>query len=335
MATLKDIAKLANVSIATVSRILNNDPTLTVPAQTRNNVLDAANTLNYHKKKKIEHTIQFSLIQWYSLKQEINDPYYLTLRQGVEDYCQKNNIILKRIFKDDVNIDDALKNTDGIICIGKFSQNHINDLKKYNDSIILLDMDFENIKECSIVLDFDHAIKQAIEYLNQLGHTHIGYLGGIEYLDDHKKYTDSRKESFIKYCQQYQIIYQDYIVEDEFTSESGYTMMNHLIQEKNMPSAVFAASDPIAIGAMKALYDHGYRIPDDISIIGFDNIDAANYTNPPLTTFYAPSFDMGQFGAKLLHQAIKDNTKLLPMRVQLPCYLIERETCKNIKKDNL
>lgn len=328
MATLKDIAKMANVSIATVSRILSNDPTLSVPAQTRNNVLDAALALNYTKKKKNDHHVQFCLIQWYSLKQEINDPYYLTLRQGVEDYCQKNNIILKRIFKDDINIEDALKNTDGIICIGKFSQDHINRLKRYSDSIILLDMDFENIKECSIMLDFDQAIKQAIIYLKSLNHQSIGYLGGIEYLDNEQQYIDIRKSSFIRYCQQYDIDYQSYIIEGEFTRESGYTMMSHMIQENNLPSAIFAASDPIAIGAMKALYDHGYHIPDDISIIGFDNIDAANYTNPPLTTFYAPSFDMGQFGAQLLYQAYQNNTKLLPMRVQLPCYLIERETCK-------
>ena len=71
-----------------------------------------------------------------------------------------------------------------------------------------------------------------------------------------------------------------------------------------------------------------------IGTIGFDNIDASNYTYPPLTTFYAPAFDMGQFGAKLLHQAIKDHTKLLPMRIQLPCYLVERESCKTVQKND-
>ena len=330
MATLKDIAKEANVSIATVSRILNNDPTLSVPENTRNNVLDAARRLHYIKKKKTEQTKQLCLIQWYSLQQEINDPYYLTLRQGVEDYCQKNNIALTRIFKDDINKEETLKGTDGIICIGKFSQDHINDLKKYNDSIILLDMDFENIKDCSIMLDFDQALKQTVEYFKDLGHTHIGYLGGIEYLDNNEQYTDTRKSSFMKYCHQYGMTYEHYIQEGEFTSASGYEMMCRLIDSNHIPTAIFAASDPIAIGAMKALYDHGYKVPDDISIIGFDNIDAANYTNPPLTTFYAPSFDMGQFGAKLLHQALKDKTKLLPMRVQLPCYLIERESCQKL-----
>ena len=93
MATLKDIAQMAQVSIATVSRILNNDPTLSVPQQTRENVLEAAKALQYQKKKKNDPGIHICLIQWYSLQQEINDPYYLTLRHGVEDYCAKNGII--------------------------------------------------------------------------------------------------------------------------------------------------------------------------------------------------------------------------------------------------
>ncbi len=330
MATLKDIAEMAQVSIATVSRILNNDPTLSVPAQTRDNVLNAAKTLQYQKKKKSDPGIHICLIQWYSLQQEINDPYYLTLRHGVEDYCAKNGVILKRIFKDDVDIEQSLKGIDGIICLGKFSKNHIETLKKYNDAIILLDMDYENIKECSIILDFDLALKQAITYLHRLGHQKIGYLGAVEYLDDGQPYDDIRKKSFIKYAQEYHIDYENYLLEGEFTSESGYAMMSHMIHSQQLPTAIFAASDPIAIGAMKALNDYGYRVPTDISIIGFDNIDASNYTYPPLTTFYAPSFDMGQFGARLLHQAIKDHTKLLPMRIQLPCYLIERESCQAI-----
>ncbi len=330
MATLKDIAEMAQVSIATVSRILNNDPTLSVPAQTRDNVLNAAKTLQYQKKKKSDPGIHICLIQWYSLQQEINDPYYLTLRHGVEDYCAKNGVILKRIFKDDVDIEQSLKGIDGIICLGKFSKNHIETLKKYNDAIILLDMDYENIKECSIILDFDLALKQAITYLHGLGHQKIGYLGAVEYLDDGQPYDDIRKKSFIKYAQEYHIDYENYLLEGEFTSESGYAMMSHMIHSQQLPTAIFAASDPIAIGAMKALNDYGYRVPTDISIIGFDNIDASNYTYPPLTTFYAPSFDMGQFGARLLHQAIKDHTKLLPMRIQLPCYLIERESCQAI-----
>ena len=76
-------------------------------------------------------------------------------------------------------------------------------------------------------------------------------------------------------------------------------MMNELIQNKKVPTAIFAASDPIAIGALRALTQNGYRVPQDVSIIGFDNIDTANYTSPPLTTIFAPTFDMGYMGCLL------------------------------------
>lgn len=331
MATLKDIAELAQVSIATVSRILNNDSSLNVPEATKNNVLSAAKALNYKKKTKEQSIYQICIIQWYSLEQEIEDPYYLTLRKGVEDYFQKKDVLLKRIFKSDIHFEDSLKDADGIICIGKFSDDYIQMFKKYCNSVILLDMDLNRISECSIILDFDQAIKDAIAYLSKLGHKKIGYLGGIEYLDNDSQYSDMRKTSFVKYCEEYHIDYQDFIIEDEFTKESGYNMAIELIQSKNLPTAIFAASDPIAIGAMRAFNEHGYSIPEDISIIGFDNIDASNYTHPPLTTFYAPSYDMGQLGAQLLYQALENKTKLLPMRIQLPCYLIERESCSPIQ----
>lgn len=101
MATIKDIAELAKVSSASVSRILNNDPTLSVPKETRQRVLDAANQLGYKKKnKKMYDTVMtLGIIQWISPIEESNDPYYLSIRQGVEEYCFKNKIAIKRVFK--------------------------------------------------------------------------------------------------------------------------------------------------------------------------------------------------------------------------------------------
>lgn len=121
--------------------------------------------------------------------------------------------------------------------------------------------------------------------------------------------------------------YNDYIMEDAFSIESGFTMMNELIQNKKVPTAIFAASDPIAIGALRALTQNGYQVPQDVSIIGFDNIDTANYTSPPLTTIFAPTFDMGYMGARMLFDSFRRNENISPIRVQMPCFLIERESC--------
>ena len=107
-------------------------------------------------------------------------------------------------------------------------------------------------------------------------------------------------------------------------------MMTDMIYSQNLPTAIFAASDPIAIGALRALQDNGYKVPDDISIIGFDNIETVNFTNPPLTTVHSPSFDMGVLGAKILYYNISNQSESMSIRIQMPCFLIERNSVKNI-----
>ena len=126
--------------------------------------------------------------------------------------------------------------------------------------------------------------------------------------------------------------YQKYIKEDKFTSESGYQMMTEMIHSQDLPEAIFAASDPIAIGALRALHENNIKVPEEISIIGFDNIESTNFTSPPLTTIYAPAYEMGKLGAQLLYYSYLKNDPLHPMRIQLPCYLLERESCQKNKK---
>lgn len=329
MATLKDIADTAHVSTATVSRILNEDPTLNVPVETRQAVLDAAAKLNYVKKKKtVRHTFTIGMVHWYSIQQEIDDPYYLSIRQGVEDFCRTHQIHLIRAFQDDIHYHDLLKDVDGLICIGKFSEAEIMEFKKISKNIIFLDMMASSFDVHTITLDFQKAVNDVLDYLVVLGHQRIGYLGGKEYLNDGKIYNDLRLSTFIDYCQSHHLEYLDYLKEGEYSSESGYSMMSELIHDHRLPDAVFAASDPIAMGAMRALADHHIRVPRDISIIGFDDVHAASFLNPPLTSVFAPAFEMGQYGAHIIYY-MKDMKT--PLKIILPCTLMERETCQKRK----
>ena len=120
MPTIKDVAKLAQVSSATVSRILNNDATLSVPEETRRTVLQAAETLHYIKKRRApKHIYTMGIVQWYTLAQEMEDPYYLQIRQGIETFCEQNGVRIQRIFKADWQNTDALPAVDGLLCVGK------------------------------------------------------------------------------------------------------------------------------------------------------------------------------------------------------------------------
>lgn len=328
MATIKDIANLAKVSSATVSRVLNNDATLNITEETRNNILVAAKQLNYVKKiKNSKFTI--GILQWYSIEQEMNDPFYLSIRLGVEKFCSKDDLNIVRIFKSDADYLEKVKNIDGLICIGKFSKEEMYNLNIHSNRTIFLDMETSEINYNTISLDFKHAMMNVIDYLVSLNHKKIGYIGGAEYLESGEPYPDYRLHYFKKYCDKNHINYEKYIKIGEFTRESGYKLMNEMIKQNNLPTAIFAASDPIAIGIIKALNEHNLRIPEDISIIGFDDIDDASYTNPPLTTVHTPAYYMGQYGAMMLY-SILGEFDTCPLKVALPCYLIIRESCKKL-----
>ena len=221
------------------------------------------------------------IIQWISPIEESNDPYYLSIRQGVEEYCFKNKIAIKRVFKTDVDYLNQLEDIQGLVCIGKYSQEDIETYKKICSNVIFLDMNIDPIHECCILLDFKNAVKDAVSYLSQK-HTSIAYLGGKEIIHD-KLYHDQRKEYFEYYCKEYNIDYS--ISEETFSIESGFNMTYEL------------------------------------------NIETTNYTDPPLTTVFAPTFDMGFMAARQLFDAFKHNENISPIKILLPCFLIERNSC--------
>lgn len=332
MATIKEIAEQTHLSSSTVSRILNDDPTLNVPLQTRQLVLETARKLNYIKKNKKARRGDIAvmgIIVWTSPQKEIEDPYYLSIRQGAEDYCQKHQLAIIRVYQSDISYLDQLQTVDGLICIGKFSQSDIQSFKKLTKRIVIIDMNLNPISACHIVLDFQNALDEVISSLSQMNHRQIGYLGGKEFVND-ELYPDTRKAYFIKACQKYGCQYESFIYEDQYTSESGFQMATQLLSQRPYPTALFCANDLIAIGALKAFHDHNIWVPEDISVIGFDNIDLTNYTNPPLTSVLAPTYDMGNIGAKIIHHAMLEQSNPPNIKIQLPCYLIHKASCQTL-----
>ena len=181
MATIKDIAQKASVSAATVSRILNQDDTLSVTDETKQRVLKVAQELNYtkHLKNTVEKSISIGIFQWYSVFQELEDPYYQAIRVGIEKYCADHNIHVVRAFQSDCNYPDTLKDLQGLICIGKFNKSQIKSFQKLNSNTIFVDMKTPKIYCDTINLDFQQAVTEALDYLYDLGHRKIAYLGLI------------------------------------------------------------------------------------------------------------------------------------------------------------
>jgi len=331
MTTIRDLALEAGISPGAVSRILNHDATFSASEQTRRKVFDVAEKLHYIKKTSpnaSSGTLTFGILQWYSIRQELEDPYYLSIRLGAEKYCSANNINVIRSFKGDSDFFSNLHNVDGLICIGKFSDSEIVQFSSVSENFILVDMYTTRILHNSITLDFENATLDALTYLTSLGHKHIGYLGGREYTDDKTLYFEPRKAFFEEFCKRHLIEYSPYLLEDTYTIKSGYDMMSELIANGKLPTAIFTASDSIALGAIRALSEHGYHIPSDISIIGFDNINAAAYSTPPLTTISAPSELMGEYASNFLATSHDFYVKYkIPIQIKLPCFLKKRSSC--------
>ncbi len=334
MPTIREVAKAAGVSPGAVSRILNHDITLSVSDTTRQRVLSIAQEMNYVKKnseKKIRGSFTFGILQWYSIRQELEDPYYLSIRLGAEKYCSEHNINVIRAFRTDADYLSSLRGVNGLICIGKFAEPEIKTFSSITQNFILVDMHTTRILHNCMTLDFLHATTDALDYLVSLGHQRIGYLGGREYISENTVYFEQRKSVFETYCKEKGLIYEPYIYESTYSIESGYLMMQQLLQLEKLPTAIFTASDAIALGAIRALNEAGLHIPSDMSVIGFDNINASAYTNPPLTTVNAPTELMGEYAANFIMTSLSLYRQYhIPMQMTLPCTLIKRGSCAQI-----
>ena len=331
MATIRDIAKEAGISPGAVSRILNQDETLSVSDATREKVLKIATRVGYSKPARTAqvHKPAFTMgiVEWFTVEEEIADPYYLSARQGIEEFCSKNNIAIVRIFpSDEKEALEALKNVDGLVCIGKFSDKEIRNFMRLCKNTVFLDMPVDRYRITSLTMDFDQSVRDALHYLTKLGHERIAYLGGQEYVGNHEPVTDLRKKAYIHYMKRHNLDPDTYRMEGSFTAASGYEMMKEMLTHNPRPTAVFAASDAIAIGAMRAVSEEGLSIPKDISVIGFNDVDACKYTTPALTTIHAPAYDMGAHGANLVY--VSSNLQIhTPLKAKIPCELIVRESC--------
>lgn len=330
MATIKDIAQAAGVSASTVSRILNNDSTLNALPETKKKVFDIAKELNYQKTKKRDKSFfKMGILQWFSAEQEMQDSYYLLARQGIEDFCKMHSIGIIRAFQSDEASIHTLQDADGLICIGKFSHDDIQKFMNICRNIVFLDMPVSDYKITTLTMDFRTAVYDALDYLTELGHTKIAYLGGKEYVGNQELFEDERKQAFISYMNRHELD-SSIIYEDSFSTASGYQMMQRLLENQDLPTAVFAASDAIALGAMRAVQEKGFSVPDDISIIGFNDSEMSSYTTPALTTIAAPAYDMGQHGANLIYAATNLNINT-PLKAKIPCRLVKRESCAQVK----
>ncbi len=326
MPRLKDIADEVGVSISTVSRVLSDDPSLNVSQKTRDRILDTANRLEYiPKTQKPNHAKHIAIIMWSAKDEETNDPYFADIRQGVEDTAKRFGVYWMTLYQENGTFDfERIRHVDGILCIGKFSKKAIHALLKITRHIVFVDMT-PNIKAFdSVVIDFSHSVKQILKFLEDSRYNPVGYLGGYRKIDSHVYYGERRKKHMLEGLRRIRRYKPQHVHIGDFSVKSGYRMMLRAIEHG--PARLYVcASDSIAIGAMKALLENGYKIPDDVAVVGFNDIDSAKHTHPSLTTMHVPSRHMGEEALRSLMLRIEDPKRPTVKKV-VPTHMKKRQS---------
>ncbi len=334
MATIKDIAEKAGVSPATVSRVLNYDATLSVSDEKRQLILEIAESMEYttprqRQDKKAPPKLKIGLIHWYTLHQELDDPYYMSIRLGIEKLCYEMSIDIVKVYNPQDYDFSQMDAVQGLIAIGKFSDSDLDRFSEVSPHVVFVDSSpRENVFD-SVVIDFEKAVVDVIQHFINHDHTHIGYIGGREYVGVERTPLGERREIvFRDYLLKCGLLDSEQIYIGSFVASSGYELMLKAIeQSKVLPSAFLIANDSMAIGALRALHEKGIAVPDQVSIIGFNDIPTSKYTVPPLSSVRVHKEFMGETAVELLLERIQKG-RTISKKIVVPTELIIRESAK-------
>lgn len=336
MATLKEIADKVGVSLATVSRVLNNDSKIVVSDETKIQILKVAEELNYktakQRKNKSNTIYVVGIVEMFDIAQQLQDPYYLFLRNIVEKQCFQKGIKVVSVYNKDGSyqlIEDV--KLDGIICIGKFTEYEIGEISKLSNSLVFLDSSpYDEIYD-GVKINFKLGVFQALNYLKEMGHEKIGFIGSKQTMNDLKLLSiDDRLKFFKEYMKEKKLYNESFIIDSKMTYDGGYKAIKDYIEgNENIPTAIFASNDAIAVGAIRGLQELGYEVPRDISIIAFNDTIVSQYTNPPLTSVAVHTEYLGEVAVELILENIT-NGRRYAKKVIIPSEFVIRESVKRL-----
>ncbi|WP_138755140.1 LacI family DNA-binding transcriptional regulator [Paenibacillus sinopodophylli] len=345
MATIKDIAQEAGVSAATVSRVLNNDTSLAVSEETRSRIFSIAEQLQYKpsklrrlKKDEQLSRLQFGLLMWSTLEDEPEheDPYFSSIRKGIEMRCEELGIQIVKLLRGNSRMDmQPVHELDGVIVVGSIDDSDVRHLYSNENRLVFVNHSGALNEYDTVKLHFEQATKAVITHLIELGHKRIGYIGGNDHVHrlsrQHQaiEVDEPRRIFFEQIMREHGIFDESFMMMSSWSSTSGYEAMNRLLQQEVLPTACFIASDPMAVGALRALHEHGLRVPEDMAVVGFDDIEISAYLNPPLTTVRVYTEHMGRSAVQLLLERMEGREAAVHMTINTT--LIVRESCGSMQ----
>lgn len=329
--TIKDIAKAAGVTHSTISRVINDNSDIS--DKTKKRVLKIIKDMKY-QPNLIARSLVRKKMKAFALIIPVLDPHVLCIIKGIEASCRKNNYALM-LFSTDYWEDESvssfqvIKNwlVDGIFILNDIYYEKIplsvKKLQRSNIPFIFINKYLRTRKVNTVSIDNYNALHQAIGHFVSLGHKRIGTItGGLMAVDGVERfegYKQALKHFNIKYD-------KNIIAHGHFGETEAYEEMKKILHTSiKRPTAMFCASDLMAIGAIKAIWKMGLKVPEDIAVIGFDDIEAGRYFKPSLTTIRPPLEDIGKEVIKLIIK-IFDNPKKEIEEISLQAKLIVRES---------
>ncbi|MCK8059403.1 MULTISPECIES: LacI family DNA-binding transcriptional regulator [unclassified Fusibacter] len=309
---IKDIAKVAGVAVSTVSRVLNDHPD--VSSETREHVLRIIDQYNYIPNNSARNLKRVSTNTIGVMVKGRDNPFFSKMIQAIEDLIAREGYSMVLHYHH-VPLDDTdaaiefikEKRLRGLICLGgDFTEARMNALEGLDVPIVLTSVDMGGVTShnvSTVTIKNEHAAQYAVAYLIRLGHRRIGLVTTSENDTSVGRlrmqgYKNALVDAGIK-------IDQSLIVDSDYTFKCGYDACKHMLDLDERPTAIFAISDVMAIGVGKAILDAGLRIPEDISVMGFDGLDYSQYFHPSIATVSQPVLEMGRISAEVLLEHIK------------------------------
>lgn len=329
--TIKDIAKLANVSHTTVSRALNNSPYIN--SETKARIKALAKELNYvpnYNAKSLVLLKSYIIgVFFSSISEGTSDTFFHEIVKGLNKVMDKKyNLVIRGIDNYEYSHPIDNKNVDGVIVVSqsKNDDSFIQTIIEKNIPMVVINRAINEEGIVNILSNDTKGSYDAVEYLIHNNHKKIGLIqGNMEF-----ESSTYRKKGYIMALEKNNIkINNDYILSGKYTLESGYDNMKKLLKLKNRPTAVFCANDDIAVGAMKAVFESGLSVPEDISIIGFDNSNFCNYVTPTLTSVKKDSLTMSEIGGLYLLDII-NKKNLNKDKIFIESRLVVRDSVKKL-----
>ncbi len=318
MATIKDIAKHVGVSSATVSRVLNNDQSITVKEETREKIITAAKELGYrtvYERRAVEQEILDKepsddivlVLLAISIEDEMNNSLYLSIRKGIEQEFMragKKKMYMHR-YVADMDVPMPVK---GVIVLGFIEEKEAAELKRrYEHIVFVYGCPNEELFDC-VEIDHHQVINLAVDSFISDGLTRIAYMGSGGF---------HQRDRYFREKMQTKGLLHSNIYSCDYTIEAGYEQMKRMIQSSNPPEAVFADEERLALGVVQALEEES---AEEVSVISFSDQDLGAYPAKPVTSIRLPAVELGEWAVRLLMERLQGKEGS-PVKIVLPVRL--------------